>query len=64
MYIFEVVTFFSCLVHNYKIRLFDEAFFLLPNAYDHETFQGGDMLQAALTHTYAWYRVEWSCGVT
>ena len=51
-------------VHNYKIRLFDEAFFLLPNAYDHETFQGGDMLQAALTHTYAWYRVEWSCGVT
>ena len=25
------------------------------NAYDHQTFQGGDMLQGALTHIYAWH---------
>ena len=25
------------------------------NAYGHQTFQGGDMLQGALTHEYAWH---------
>ena len=31
-------------------------FFLhYQNAYDHQTFQGGDMLQGALTHIYAWH---------
>ena len=25
------------------------------NAYGHQTFQGGDMLQGALTHKYAWH---------
>ena len=25
------------------------------NAYDHQTFQGGDMLQGYLTHAYAWH---------
>ena len=30
------------------------------NAYDHQTFQGGDMLQGALTHVYAWHQAQWS----
>ena len=34
------------------------------NAYDHQTFQGDDMLQGALTHIYAWHWAKWSCGVT
>ena len=68
MYIFEVVIFFftkwlsnqlnfSVIVHIYKIPVFDEAFFSLnyQNAYDHYTFQGGDMLPRALTHIYAWH---------
>ena len=25
------------------------------NAYDHQTFQGGEMLQRALTHKNAWH---------
>ena len=25
------------------------------NAYGHQTLQGGDMLQRALTHEYAWH---------
>ena len=33
------------------------------NAYDHQTFQGSDVLQGALTHIYGWHRAEWSCGV-
>ena len=51
MYIFEVATFFSCLVFiqstqffsgsTYKIRVFDVNY---QNAYDHQIFQGGDML--------------------
>ena len=41
-------------VHIYKIRDFDEAFFLnYQKAYDYQTFEGGDMLQGALTHIYA-----------
>ena len=47
------------MVHIYKIHVFDEAF-----SYDYQTFQGGDMLQGALTHIYAWHEAEWSCGVT
>ena len=31
-------------------------FFLnYQNAYDHQTFQGDDMLQGGLTHIYAWH---------
>ena len=48
-------------VHIYKIRVFDEAFFLsmitklFVMVYDHQTFQDGDMLQGALTHIYAYH---------
>ena len=42
-------------VHIYKIYVFDQAFFPLnyQNAYDHQMFQGGDLVQGALTHIYA-----------
>ena len=64
MYIFEVLTFFSSssyqlnqlnfsvAVRIYKIYVLDEAFFLSSQS-EYQTFQGGDMLQGALTHTYA-----------
>ena len=39
-------------VYIYKIRVFDEAF-NCQNGYDHQTFQGGNMLQETLTHIYA-----------
>ena len=44
-------------VHIYKIYVFDQAFFPLnyQNAYDHQMFQGGDLVQGALTHIYAWH---------
>ena len=66
MYIFEVVTFLSCLVVIQSTQFFSGNTYLLDscfwssifphnyqNAYDHQTFQGGDMLQGALTHIYA-----------
>ena len=77
IYIFEIVTFLSCLVFIQSIQFFSGSTYLLDwcfwwsifpfnyqNVYDHQTFQGGDMLQGALTHIYAWYWAEWSCGVT
>ena len=51
---------------TYKICVSYEAFFPLnnENAYDHQTFQGDDMLQGAFTHTYMHdISTEWSCGV-
>ena len=68
MYLFEVATFLSCLVLIQSAQFFsgntclwDSSFWwsIFPhnyqNAYDHQTFQGGDMLQGALTHTDAWH---------
>ena len=76
MCIFEVVTFFSCLVFIQSTQFFSGITYLYnscfcwsifplnyQNAYDHQNFQGGDMLQGALTHICAWYQAEWSCGV-
>ena len=44
-------------VQKYKICVFDEALFFrnYQNAYDDQAFQGGDMLQGALTYIYAWH---------
>ena len=66
MYIFEVVIVFSCLVVIQSTRFFTDSTYLLDssfwwsifplnyhNACDHQTFQGGDMLQGALTYIYA-----------
>ena len=79
IYIFEIVTFFF-LPNGYPINsilqwqyiftrfvLFMKHFFLYyQNAYDHQPFQGGDMLQGALTHIYPWHHngVALWCQVT
>ena len=65
MYIFEVVTFFlpQCLsnqlnfsvaVRICKIHVFGKIF-LLSLLSEYRTFQGGDLLQRALTHKYVWH---------
>ena len=30
-------------------------YFSCQNGYDHQTFQGGEMLRGALTHKYVWH---------
>ena len=66
MYIFDVVTFFSCLVFIQSTQFFsgstyfwDSCFWwnIFPlnyqNVYNQQTFQGGGILQGALTYIYA-----------
>ena len=68
MYIFEVVTFFSCLMVIQSTQFFSGSSYLwdscfwwsifppnYQNAYNHQTFQVGDMLQGALTDVSTWH---------
>ena len=70
MYTFEVVQFFYCLVFIQLTQFFsgsryleDSCFWwsIFPlnynNAYGHQNFHGGGMMQRAITHKYVWHLV-------